>query len=91
MAPEMVGGNRAGRKMRVPNTFDISYMYDGNENQYLQKISTCVLENMDVTYGGDRFRTFAANEEGAPPVETAVTLNFGEMELITKERVYEGF
>lgn len=91
MAPEMVGGNRAGRKMRVPNTFDISYMYDGNENQYLQKISTCVLENMDVVYGGDRFRTFAANEEGAPPVETAVTLNFGEMELITKERVYEGF
>ena len=91
MAPEFVGGNRAGRKMRVPNTFDISYMYNGNENDYLQKISTCVLENMDVTYGGDRYRTFTPNAEGAPPVETSVTLNFGEMELITRERVFEGF
>ncbi len=89
--PEFVGGNRAGRKMRVPNTFDISYMYDGNDNQYLQKISTCVLENVNVSYGGDRYRTFTPNEEGAPPVETAITLNFGEMELITKERVYEGY
>ena len=91
MAPEFVGGNRAGRKMRVPNTFDIQYMYDGNENQYLQKISTCVLEQCDVVYGGDRYRTFEANEEGAPAVETQVTLQFGEMELITKERVNEGF
>ena len=90
-APEFVGGNRQGRKMRVPNTFDIQYMYDGNENQYLQKISTCVLENITVTYGGDRFRTFTPNEEGAPPVETQCTLEFSEMELITKERIFEGF
>ena len=90
-APEFVGGNRAGRKMRVPNTFDIQYMYDGNENQYLQKISTCVLENITVTYGGDRFRTFTPNEEGAPPVETQCTLEFSEMELITKERIFEGY
>ena len=90
-APEFVGGDRAGRKMRVPNTFDIQYMYDGNENQYLQKISTCVLENITVTYGGDRFRTFTPNEEGAPPVETQCTLEFSEMELITKERIYEGY
>lgn len=90
-APEFVGGNRAGRQMRVPNTFDISYMYDGNENQYLQKISTCVLENITITYGGDRYRTFTPNDEGAPPVETQMTLEFSEMELITKERIYEGY
>ena len=46
MLPEFVGGNRAGRKMTVPNTFDIQYMYNGAENQYLQKISTCVCEKM---------------------------------------------
>ena len=46
---------------------------------------------MDVTYGGDRYRTFTPTAEGAPPVETSVTLNFGEMELITRERVFEGF
>jgi hypothetical protein len=91
MLPEFEGGNRAGRKLRVPSTFDISYMYNGSENQYLQKISTCVLENCTVSYGGDRYRTFTPNDEGAPPVETNITLEFGELELITKERVYEGY
>ena len=91
MLPEFVGGNRAGRKMTVPNTFDIQYMYNGAENQYLQKISTCVCENVTVSYGGDRYRTFEPNAEGAPPVETQISLNFAELELITKERVFEGY
>ena len=47
-----------GRRLVVPNTFDISYMYVGAENDYFHKISTCVLENMNVTYGGDRYKTF---------------------------------
>ena len=91
MLPEFVGGNRAGRRLVVPNTFDISYIYVGAENDYLHKISTCVLENMNVTYGGDRYKTFEGREDGAPPVETTITLNFKEMELITRERVFEGF
>ena len=64
MLPEFVGGNRAGRRLVVPNTFDISYMYVGAENDYLHKISTCVLENMNVTYGGDRYKTFEGREDG---------------------------
>ena len=91
MLPEMVGGNRAGRKMRHPNTFKISYMYLGAKNQYINDISECVLETMDVTYGGSRYKTFDADENGAPPVETSLTLNFQELELITRERVQEGF
>lgn len=89
MAPEMVG--KSGRAFRVPNTFDIQYMYNGQENQYLHKISTCFLENFTVTYGGDRYRTFEANEEGAPPVETNIQANFREIELITRERMAEGY
>ena len=27
----------------------------------------------------------------APPMETTITLNFKEMELITRERVFEGY
>jgi hypothetical protein len=61
------------------------------ENDYLHKISTCVLKSMDVTYGGERYKTFTANSEGAPPVETSISLQFEELELITKERVHEGF
>ena len=91
MLPEFVGGNRAGRRLVVPNTFDISYMYVGAENDYLHKISTCVLENMSVSYGGDRYKTFEGRADGAPPVETSMTLAFTEIELITRERVFEGF
>ena len=91
MLPEFVGGNRGGRRFLVPNTFDIQYMYLQNSNHFLHHISTCVLENMNVAYGGDRYKTFEANADGAPPMETTITLNFKEMELITRERVFEGY
>ncbi|MEC7567844.1 MAG: hypothetical protein VYA01_02405, partial [Bacteroidota bacterium] len=42
MMPEFVGGNRGGRRLLVPNTFDIAYMYTGNQNLHLHNISTCV-------------------------------------------------
>ena len=91
MLPEFAGGNRAGRRLIVPNTFDIQYMYVGKTNEYLHNISTCVLQDMSVSYGGDRYKTFDANNDGAPPVETSMSLNFQEMELITREKVFEGF
>jgi len=92
MLPEFEGG-RSGRRLIVPNTFDIQYMYMGSQNEYLHHISTCVLENMNVAYGGDRYKTFNSSDsaEGAPPVETNLTLNFKELELITRERVFEGY
>ena len=91
MLPEFAGGNRAGRRLIVPNTFDIQYMYVGKTNEYLHNISTCVLQDMSVSYGGDRYKTFDANNDGAPPVETSMSLNFQEMELITRERALEGY
>jgi hypothetical protein len=93
MLPEGLGGTGGftGRNLKIPNTFDIKYMFVGRENSYLNKISTCVLESLNVTYGGDRYKTFDGNSDGAPPVETTITLNFKEMELITKERAQEGF
>ena len=95
MLPEGMGSGEkqgfTGKNLKIPNTFDIKYMFVGRENSYLNKISTCVLESLNVTYGGDRYKTFDGNEKGAPPVETTITLNFKEMELITKERAQEGF
>ena len=91
MLPEMEGGDLSGRSFIVPNTFDIEYMYNGNQNQFLHKISTCVLESMNVTYGGDRYKTYTATSKGAPPTETTISLNFKEMEMITRERVKDGF
>ena len=46
--------------------------YDGSENQNLHKISECVLESMNVSYGGDRYKAY----EGGRPVVTNLSLNF---------------
>jgi len=89
MLPEMVEGK--ANRLTMPNTFDISYMYNGAENKYLHKISTCVLETMSVVYGGDRYKTFEANNNGAPPVEVQITLAFKEMDLITREMAAKDF
>ncbi len=95
MLPEFVGSDAKdafkGKRMRVPNTFDIQYMYVNQENKYLHKISTCYLSDMQVTYGGSKYKTFDGNADGAPPVETAIALTFKEIELITKERIEDGF
>ena len=90
MLPEFAGGDRQGRRMVVPNTFNIHYMYLGSQNQYLDPISECVLTNMSVSYGGDRFRAFDPDSSGnPPPVETQIQLDFSELELITREKVLE--
>jgi len=92
MLPEFSSGSEQGRRMIVPNTFDIRYMYQGGENDYLHKIGTCVLENMSVSYGGDKYRTYSGVDgDGAPPVETSITLQFKELDLVTREKVQEGF
>ena len=90
MLPEMTGG-RTGITMNFPNTFDIEYKFLQKENDYLHRVSTCVLETMSVTYGGDRFKTFAPTSKGAPVVETTINLAFKELELITRERIEEGY
>lgn len=91
MLPEMLQASSRGRLMGYPSTFDIKYMYQNAENNYLNKVSECYLESMDVDYGGDRYRTFKPTSAGAPPTEVTITLQFGEIELITRERAIEGF
>ena len=91
MLPEIIKG-RERDTMNVPNTFNIQYMYRGKENDYLHRVSECFLENVQVTYGGDRYKTFEPHaDDGAPPVETSITLAFKEIEIITRERIFEGY
>ena len=62
-------------------------MYDGNLNPNLHRISTCVLESMNVSYGGDRYKAY----EGGRPVVTNMTLNFKELDLISRSQAEKGF
>ena len=91
MAPSFDDDIGSSRTMIVPATFDITYMNMNKENNYLNKISTCVLESCNVTYGGERVQFFRPNEDGAPPVETNIELQFKELELITREKLALGY
>ena len=85
MLPEIK--NAASMQLTTPATFDIQYMHLGEENMNLNKIGTCVLTNMDVKYGGDKYKTHA----DAVPVETSMTLSFKELDLVTREKAEQGF
>ena len=93
MSPSFEEDISSSRTMIVPATFDITYMNMNKENSFLNKISTCVLESANVTYGGERVQFFRPHSDGsgAPPVETNIELQFKELELITREKLALGY
>tara|TARA_B100001996_G_C18487802_1_gene526380 strand:- start:517 stop:789 length:273 start_codon:yes stop_codon:yes gene_type:complete len=90
MAPELQGEN--SRYLTLPSMFDIHYMYrakDGQayENDYFNRIATCVLTGCNVDYTPGKIRTF---EDGAP-TNITMSLAFKETELLTKEKINAGY
>jgi len=76
----------------VPSQFQLTYMYLDKQNMYIPRISKCVLTKMDLSHGDDSvFSTFAADELGAAPVYTKMALSFSETEIMTKQKIAEGF
>ena len=85
-----------GYEMTIPDTFDIQYMYQGNQNTFLNKISTCFCSNVSVQYGGDRYVAYNPTESlhgdvSPPPQRTTLTLTFKEMEILDRTRIDQGF
>jgi len=93
MLPELPDDQNFGRYYVVPSEFDIFYMFRGDENTWMNKIQTCVLQNMEVNYAPNGYSTFRPVEgrNGAPPTEIDMKLDFMETKIITKAEVLEGF
>ena len=90
MTPELRGNQ--SRFIGLPSEFDIHYMFlskDGvaSENTFYNKIATCVLTNCAVNYTPNGVKSF---EDGGPTA-TTMTLTFKEKEMLTKERINQGF
>jgi len=90
MAPELRGDHN--RFLTLPSTFDIHYMYQteegkASENDFYNRIATCVLENCTVDYTPGGVRSFT---DGSP-TQITMSLQFKETELLTKERINQGF
>jgi len=86
-APEIKYGN-VNNYMLFPSEFDIMFLNKGIENKALFKISTCAMTNMSVSYGGEN--SFSTYKDGSA-FSTELTLDFMEMEVLSKERHKEGF
>ena len=90
MAPELRAG--VNRFLGLPSQFDIHYMFlskDGvtSENSFYNRIATCVLQDCKVNYTPNGVKSF---EDGGPTA-TTMTLTFKEIELLTKDKINEGF
>jgi len=83
------------REMNIPNTFDITYMYQNQINGFINKISTCFLQKVDVQYGADRYTAYEPTSSmkgnGPPPQKSSITLSFVELETLSKEMIKEGY
>lgn len=84
-APEIIG---RGFFFSPPAEFDITFFHQGKENKNLPRINTCVLDRIDVDYAPEQsYSTFANGH----PIAVRMSLGFREVEILHKQRVYEGF
>jgi len=66
-----------------PSEFQITYYYGGKRNEYFHQFRPCVLESMEVTYGGEQFSSF----NDGHPTEVNLSLTFRETEIITRNMI----
>ena len=95
MHPEFVDATKSFRRVKMPDLFEITYHSHGGENSFINKISTCYLKSVNVTYGGDRYTahepTTGINGRGSPPQRTTIALEFSELGILSKEDIQTGF
>jgi len=71
-----------------PSEFDISFWHQGVQNNKIPKISSCTLEKIDIQYTPSG--VWSAHMDGEP-IGARMQLSFHETEIISKQRVEDGF
>ena len=72
------------RIYNLPDVFRIQFFNVDGESQWISKIGHCACTDVNVTYGGDKFTTFAGTHS---PVQVDITLSFKELELLNRQAV----
>lgn len=79
---------QGGRYFDVPAVFQIEYMHLEKKNTNLHKFAPCVLETIMVDYAPE-VGWVAFND--AMPVKTRLTLQFKETEIMTRDKIEQGY
>ena len=84
--------------LNFPGEFKIGFFNKIDLNDFLFRIGMCACTKCEVTYGGDElmfFRDFERvtdpNIRGAPANVIKLSLEFTELELLTRERIQQGY
>jgi len=77
--------NTAGFIFKPPAVFEIEFWSGSQQNQYLNKVTQCVLTQIEVNYAPNGW---TAHNDGAP-VQTALNLGFQEIEIIDSTKIEE--
>jgi len=72
------------RIYNLPDVFRIQFYNADGESEYISKIGHCACTDVNVTYGGEKFTTFAGSHS---PIQIDITLSFKELELLNRQAV----
>lgn len=82
-----------GRLLEYPAEFAIKFKHVDIENTFLPKIGRCALKDINIIYGDEPFNTFFPDPSGlgAAPTKIELSLTFEELEILTQERINQGY
>ncbi len=78
----------AGMFFVPPSTFNLDFFFNGQRNPNITKVTESVIESIDVNYTPNGM--WAAHDDGAS-VQTTLTINFKEIDLIDKDKIQAGY
>jgi hypothetical protein len=70
-----------------PSSFTLDFLFNGQTNPYITKVTESVITNVDVNYAPNGF---SAHDDGSP-VQTTLTLQFKEIQLVDKTKIQQGY
>jgi hypothetical protein len=86
-APTIVTG-AAGFFYTPPGVFNLSFRKDGNINPNINKLTDCVLTNVNVNYAPNGF--WSSYKDGQP-TQTTMDLSFKETVLVDRAKIEQGY
>ena len=64
--------------------FKVQFFTGNEESPWIAKVGHCVCTDVSITYGGDKFTTFAGTHA---PTQIDLSLSFKELELLNRQAV----
>ena len=72
------------RVYNLPDCFKVQFFTGNEESPWISKVGHCVCTDVSISYGGDKFTTFAGTHA---PTQVDLSLSFKELELLNRQAV----